>query len=241
MITHIVFSPNGKTFEVASHFHRHLGGTLYDVTLQKDRDRFVFDQVYETAIVFLPVYSQAVPRPMRPFLKALKVKTLILNITYGGISYGNVCLEAKQAINPHFVLGYSITPVTHAYEANQVKIDYLCYQPLIKAIQEQRQGDVPIPFRFKNMFAPVFEKARTNHNIRLTIDHDTCTNCHLCQTLCPVDAIDQDLNITKACIRCARCHHICPEDAISMTPSKSLSFYLRHAKKKTDIIVRHVS
>lgn len=65
------------------------------------------------------------------------------------------------------------------------------------------------------------EGVEIEHKTLITID-DKCISCGHCITLCPVDAIYQEPDLTvKAedgkCIQCERCVDACPVRAITLT------------------------
>ncbi len=54
---------------------------------------------------------------------------------------------------------------------------------------------------------------------RLEVDQETCTHCHQCRQVCPVDIeVCEDPN-SSACIRCLACIRACPTQCISVAPS----------------------
>jgi ferredoxin len=235
MIDHLCFSPNGETMKIASYFQKRLGGKLYDLTRPDVRAAFPLDTTYEAVILSIPVYAQRIPIPLRPFLQRLNVKRLIINVTFGGFSYGNVLHEAWKSIKPHALIGYSITPVRHAYMTEEVKIDYPSYDPLIDRFPTSSSVVDP-PYRFKNVFAYLFERTRTRINDKLSIDKRICIDCHRCQNICPTRAIDQHYAITKDCLHCDLCARICPVQAITTKKSVFLRLYLKKKAKRKTII-----
>jgi ferredoxin len=238
LVHHVVFSPTGSTRSVANHFHDRLGGTFSDITDPVLRSSFAPDFGESLVILSFPVHSQNVPGPIRGILKSLEAKRLVMNITYGGYSFGNVCEEAIRMIGPGLVKGVTVTPVRHAYVDHEVPIDMTLYDTLIDMVRKDAPGEAEVPRGFKNPFASFFEKARTDFNIRLSVDFDLCVRCGKCRDVCPVNAIDPDYDISNTCIRCLACRDVCPYDAINVRKSFFLKHYLRTVKRKTDVIVR---
>jgi ferredoxin/flavodoxin len=236
-ITHLFFSPNGESRKIAQHFQNQLGGLLFDLTHLKTRQNFNLEKTYELIILTIPVYAQQIPIPLRTFISKLKTKYLIINLTYGGFSYGNVLYDVfKRTKNAH-LLGYSITPVKHAYIEGKIDIDFNAYHQLIERIQNETLTPVSLKYRFKNVFARVFEKTRTHYNFKLTLNKAYCHECQQCINACPVNAIRSDYRIDlKKCIACGRCTS-CPNQAFKSNYSKALRWYLKR-KRKTKIIVK---
>lgn len=62
----------------------------------------------------------------------------------------------------------------------------------------------------------VNEMAR--HRLHVTIDKDLCTQCNICHTVCPVQAVRQgegyNFIVDGECINCGFCAANCPEEAI---------------------------
>jgi Fe-S-cluster-containing hydrogenase component 2 len=56
--------------------------------------------------------------------------------------------------------------------------------------------------------------------LRVSIDPDTCDQCDICRTVCPVQAIRQaegyNYIVQEECIQCTFCVNYCPEDAITV-------------------------
>ncbi|MFP4177623.1 MAG: 4Fe-4S binding protein [Acholeplasmataceae bacterium] len=221
--------------KIASYFHRRLGGVLHDLTDPDIRESFPLHTAHEEVILSFPVYAQRIPIPLRAFFKQLSVKRLIINVTFGGFSYGNALYEAYKCVAPNVLVGYSITPVRHAYLSGDVRIDYERYEPLIDRFPTSSSGITP-PYRFKNVFAHLFERTRTRINDRITIDRKTCIDCHRCQDACPMRAIDSDYTLTSDCLRCDLCVKICPVQAITTKKSLFLKLYLRKKPKRKTII-----
>jgi len=56
------------------------------------------------------------------------------------------------------------------------------------------------------------------HRLHMTIDKDLCTQCNICDTVCPVQAVRQgegyNFIVDEECINCGFCAANCPEEAI---------------------------
>lgn len=50
--------------------------------------------------------------------------------------------------------------------------------------------------------------------------NDDCIKCKKCKRICPVNAIDENINIKENCIACGMCKRICPVDAFEITNVK---------------------
>ncbi len=234
-IIHAYFSPNGETKKIANHFHQQLGGVIVDLSLN---DHELMDSISDSLLIlFCPVYSQQIPIPLRTILPLLKPKALVIMLTYGGFSYGNVLYDIKKMMKPVEVVGYAITPVKHAYIEQNIAIDFSLYHPIIERIQHEIYESTPIPYRMRNIFATFFEKKRTQYNFRLNFNRELCTQCGLCIKHCPTHAINSMLDVSDLCISCGHCVSVCPEKAIDQRLSLGLRIYMLQ-KQKTSVIVR---
>jgi dihydroorotate dehydrogenase (NAD+) catalytic subunit len=58
------------------------------------------------------------------------------------------------------------------------------------------------------------------HPLTVSIDQDTCNQCNICHTVCPVQAVRQadgyNYIVCEECINCGFCIANCPENAISL-------------------------
>lgn len=55
------------------------------------------------------------------------------------------------------------------------------------------------------------------HITKANIDSNSCIKCGMCKSICPHDAIDNNIKIIKSrCIGCSKCSKNCPKQAINM-------------------------
>ncbi|MBU1093970.1 MAG: 4Fe-4S binding protein [Firmicutes bacterium] len=236
-ITHIYFSPNGETKKIALHFHEKLDGNLVDFTNPVVRNAYDFNQNHDLIILSIPVYSQNIPYPLRSKLKTLKTKYLLLNLSYGGFSYGNMLKKIERQFSQSTLIGYSVTPVGHIYLHQKVDLQISLYNQLIKQILDQSFEPIKVKFKFPHIFAQFFEKKRTQFNYRLSVDLESCINCGLCIEQCPTESITETIEFKDSCLKCGHCESICPTHAIHAQQSFLLKQYLKK-KQKTSVIIR---
>lgn len=235
-IVHGYFSPNGETKKIAQLFYNELGGRFFDLTLPQSRVdyRKVKADLY---ILSLPVYSQNIPKPLKSFLIHIKAPQVFINLTYGGFSYGNVLRKIKKRLLVSKIVGYTVTPVKHPFIDQHIDIDISTYDSVLKKLKTRDYHEVRIPFRFHNIFTPLFEKARVRSNFKLIVDKDLCDHCNLCINECPSGSITHSIKILDSCISCNHCVQVCPRHAITSKKSKFLDYYLKK-KQKTSVVVR---
>jgi NAD-dependent dihydropyrimidine dehydrogenase PreA subunit len=237
-IAHLFFSPNGESEKIAKYFHSKLDGKLFNLTYSLTRSTYNFENEFDLIVLTIPVYSQQIPIPLRTFISKLKSKYVVINVTYGGFSYGNVLYDTYRKMRKARLIGYSITPVKHAYLSEDVQINFEVYDDIINRIHDQMFLDLKVTYRFKNIFARFFEKSRTHYNFTLIKNEQNCDSCLVCITKCPLNAIQKDLSIDlKKCIACGQCVKTCPKQVFKARYSKALKWYLNR-KQKTNVIVQ---
>ena len=236
-INHIYFSPNGETKKISIYFHEKLGGNLVDFSNPLTRNAYDFDKIHELIVLSLPVYSQNIPIPIRNILKKLKTMFLIINITYGGFSYGNTLRIIQRKLKNSILIGYSITPVGHIYLNQEIRIDLSHYNPIINRVNTHLFKPVKSFIKIGNIFSSLFEKQRTKYNYRIKVNLDLCISCYLCIEQCPTGSITKTIDILDSCMRCGHCEKICPTHAIQAKQSFFLKQYLK-SKQKTSVIIR---
>ncbi|HPJ23340.1 MAG TPA: 4Fe-4S binding protein [Bacillota bacterium] len=234
-IYHIYYSPNGESKKIALYFHDQIQGQLIDLTFTNE-DEFTDGLFGDLLILTLPVYSQNIPFPLRKILGRLHFKYTLINLTYGGFSYGNVLRHVQNLLKPSIVIGYSITPVKHAYIAQTIPIDMSQYLPLINRVLSDEMHKVKVPKRL-GFFPTFIEKQITDFNYRLIFDRSLCNNCGLCISNCPTSAIAYPISFPKSCLRCGRCVQVCPKQAITGQKSIFVKIYF-HKKQKANVIIR---
>jgi NAD-dependent dihydropyrimidine dehydrogenase PreA subunit len=66
-----------------------------------------------------------------------------------------------------------------------------------------------------------------------SIDKLACTNCGLCEKICPMDVFlteEGNVNIVyqSDCCNCAQCMYICPVDAIAVTAGEPKKYRMNN-------------
>lgn len=236
-IYNIYFSPTYNTKKIAMYFGEQLDTIDIDLSKPSVREKYSTEENSIT-ILSVPTYSQNIPIPLRTCLDKVISKYVIINVTYGGCSYGNLVYSLKKKLPNSKCIGYSVTPVKHTYLDRKVKIDFSKYDVLVNRIKNQVFNEIKIRFKFKNILADFLEKERTIFNYHLTWDKDLCNDCGLCIRECPMNAIDDNHNFKKNCIICARCESICPQAAIRGKMTGPIKLYFKFKKQKTSVIIR---
>lgn len=179
------------------------------------------------AVVVFPVYCQNIPAPVKPFLKTLRAKYIVLIAAYGRISYGNVLYEAQKLVHDEIIAGACI-PIGHTFLDGDCIFDKKYLLPIADRIKMPQK--VHIPKTHKNPLANIFPALRSRASVKL-VKTTRCNNCGLCEKLCPMGAI-QNGRIRLECIRCLRCVRNCPQKALQYKNSWMLEKYLNSYHKE---------
>ena len=239
-LTHVFFSPGGETAQIAHYLHKETGGSLINLTSYSARDQFDTTSTYEHIILYIPVYSGHVPKPLLPILSALQAKRLSLIITYGGVTTGIALHEAAKAIAHTTLVSYAMVPVNHTYGEHQNPIDMRQLEPLIQVIKLPSNESVTLPKKRWPFWFDWTEPWRTRFNYRLKHHPNRCTQCGRCQQTCPVAAITKHYQLKRRCLRCGRCVRICEKHAWTAKQSWFLKRYLRKPHKASFTVCFHL-
>lgn len=229
-IAHVCFSPCGETKRIATHFYAKCGGVFYDFTDPDVRDAFDADVAYGLMILTLPVWSESIPALMKPWLKRFRAERYVLNLAYGGKSYGKAPAIAAGLVGREKVVAWSVTAVKHAYCEGDVAIDFSLFDPIVAKMNGGDMTPCAIPRLPHNPLAFLFPEGRAKANVRIAIDLEKCVRCGVCVKRCPVRAVTKEPAIGPDCIRCGLCAKVCPVGAVAMDLSPILEGYL---KKRT--------
>lgn len=239
-ITLIYFSPTKTTETVLRAITQGLAQRLEISGSEINAINFTSPKVRETVlapfndndIVLLgaPVYAGRLPADAADFLKKLKAvdTPAILTVVYGNREYEDALLELKDIASACGFIPVSGASFIgeHAFASTQIPVamnrpdendlkqaeDYGADSAnLLKKTNDlKKMADLKVPGKFPykegmGKGAPDF--------IAVT---DFCTNCGLCVTACPSNAIDAEhgfATIVQDCILCCACIKECPEHA----------------------------
>jgi|GEM_PF-2894497 len=229
-IAHVCFSPCGETKRIANYFYEKTGGLFYDFTSPDVRDAFDTSIRYELVVLSLPVYSEDVPAPMKPWLARFDAEHYVLNFAYGGKSVGDVPRKVAALLGPERIVAWTATVTKHAFCDGNVTPDFSRFDPVLAKVNGGDLSACPVPKLRPTPFGWVVPNLRLKLGYRLRIDLKTCIRCNECVRRCPVRAITAEPKITASCIGCGLCPKLCPVGAISEKKSPILMHYLNHRK-----------
>ena len=184
------------------------------------------------AVVVFPVYCQAVPPPVRRFLRGLRSERVTLIATYGGFSHGNALWEAQRLLKGDRVVAGVYVPTGHTYLEEPAKWDAEALSPLLARVREGQM--IRIPKARKHPLAGFFPAWRSRLGVRIHRS-DACNGCGRCARNCPMGAVKNG-KPDRRCIRCLRCVTECPQRALRFSSTLPMRLYLK--KKRTSDSVK---
>ena len=218
------FSGSGNSASIAQYFA---------TALQADMQRIPCENLpaCDIAIVVFPVYCQNIPTPVVEFLKKQQANHVVLIATYGKISYGNVLAEAAKLVSGTVIAG-AYVPMAHSFLQEENDFDFRLLEPILQRIAAPKP--VHLPKCAKNPFSDFLPEWRSRVGLKIC-KHPSCTNCGLCDAMCPVGAMRNGIP-TQRCMRCLRCVTNCPAHALYIQPTSLLRAYLSR-KRKSDFLL----
>jgi NAD-dependent dihydropyrimidine dehydrogenase PreA subunit len=231
--TFLYFSPTRETKKINDYIAKGLGGDTIELTDYRTRITFDFQKPIECLILSFPVYAQDVPQLLKPFIRKLKGKYVVINVIFGSVSAGKALTSASRMLkkNGFTIIGASTISAHHCYEENHglkisdQKLNIL--DPLIVKLKEGDLREVMLPREHKNPFAGVLPGLRSRISVRKPVaDLSSCIHCHQCIDQCPMHAIGENLKVSRECIRCMRCVDNCPTHSRKLKRRLFLSIYL---------------
>lgn len=225
----LYFSCTKQSESIALYLANVLNYEVLDLTFPKERNNFAYETIYQTIILCFPIHSQNIPDAVKYILKHLKTKYIMILATHGKMGTGNVLLDAQKLTSAK-VIGAALIPARHSYKDNGSFTDFILLEPLILKLKKQDYTEIKLLNQSKNVFADILPLKRSQWGVKI-IKKETCTSCHICQDICPMEAIDQGI-VNGKCIRCLSCVMYCPEEALAVKISLPLKNYLKKDRVK---------
>lgn len=237
----IYFSPTGTTAKVTNTVADCLAASCgvesrtYDFTLPTARS--TFPELNETDFVIFgcPTYAGRLPNLLLPYLDTIAGggASAIPIVTFGNRAFDNSLAELAAAMESkafHTIAAAAFS-CEHSFsktlaagrpdEADLKEAESFALAVFGKMVRSVAFCE-PIPsVRVDGEPNAPYYKPRDRHGNFIDIrkvkplTSDTCTDCGLCISVCPMGAIDQDNahNVSGTCIKCGVCIKKCPQNA----------------------------
>ena len=229
----------GNSLKIAKDVGSKMGDheLIFIPELMKNENKYVIEG--NTVGFIFPVYFARPPAVIREFIeKADFGKTsYIFTVMDGGGLFGrslkifDKLLKKKgKRLDAGFVIGMPgnhpkiasmqrIKPAVH-YEQEAIKVD-----EIIGIVKEKKPHKIETNYgllgsffshlAFRKPYAASLAKELDKY---FRVD-DNCINCGTCESICPVDNINNSDKASKwlnHCINCLACYHHCPQEAIQI-------------------------
>jgi len=221
------------------------------------RNNFKGFESFDAIIFGFPIYYWRAPRLIREWLltKEGKNRKCSVYFTYGGVHTGvahhniNHLLDHinfKMVVSAEFIARHTFNLAGfHFMENRPNEEDFktarefasLSYKKFIEENIETLSFDSPIKSKEEvDKFEVTFRRATPTPYI----DSILCTECGLCENLCPTNAmrIEKGKPIRKKCIRCLRCLISCPEHAILIPDMSSRYKHMKNSLRLTEEVLQ---
>lgn len=224
----VVFSPTGGTQKVAALLTDALEGKVTRVNLTDSKQDFCAVQLTQedVAVICVPSYGGRVPAVAVKRLTALHGNgaRAILVCVYGNRAYEDTLVELEDAARQ---AGFQVIAAVAAVAEHSVARQFAAGRP--DAQDAKQISDFAKKIQDKLSAQDFSEPAIPGNRPYKKVGGvgvvpkptKACTNCGVCATKCPVQAIDKE-NAEKvdgkACISCMRCISVCLQSARKVNP-----------------------
>ncbi|WP_148409269.1 EFR1 family ferrodoxin [Murimonas intestini] len=221
----VVFSPTGGTQKAADALGEGLGWEKeeIDISVEAHSREFGSDELVMFAV---PSYGGRVPELAVQRIKELRGShtPAVLIVSYGNRAYDDTLLELRQTVED---AGFIAVAAAAAVTEHSIMHQYGTGRPDMADQEELKKFGSEIRRRLDQMEVPVSVEVPGNTEYREykgvplkpSADRKKCTECGLCASRCPAQAIpagNPSETDTKKCISCMRCISICPQHARSL-------------------------
>lgn len=224
----IVFSPTGRTKQVAVLLTNALDGEVTTVDLtdsQQDFSTVALTQE-DVAVISVPSYGGRVPAVAVERLARLNGQNAraVLVCVYGNRAYEDTLVELEDAAKQ---AGFGVIAAVAAVAEHSIVRQFAAGRPDAQDAKQLSNfaGQIQAKLSAGNCSEPAipgnrpYKKAGGVGMVPKPTEH--CTKCGVCAAECPVQAIDKGdpkKVDKKACISCMRCISVCPHSARKVNP-----------------------
>ena len=218
------FSPTNTTEKIIKNIAEGISSEYidYNITLIKNRKEKIILEKDDLLILGIPVYGGRIPTILEEYLKSIKGNgsRLFIMAVYGNRHYDDAILELKDIFteNGFEVVGAAAFIGEHSF-TKKVAENRPDKADLSKALELGK--NILDKISNSSEFNPHIPgnnpyKARKSGMTYAPSTNNLCTNCGICASSCPVEAINfEDCTIVdqEKCIHCASCIKKCPVEA----------------------------
>ncbi len=242
----LYFTSTGNSLYVA----KSLGGEVYSIAKMLKRGKLEFKDE-KIGFVF-PVYAWSVPPLVREFLQkaTLECDYLFAVMTYGIFAGGAVAhlnkIAGQTKLNfsylnkikmvDNFLPGFDMSKQIKNEPKKQIEKHLAAIKAEIEAsrnwlLKSSCLGKLGTKLMLKKASKPSQKGSLLGNSIGKGVKNflmveDSCTQCKVCATVCPLDNIQMDaktgkISLGDRCTACFACVHNCPVNAIHLKGERS--------------------
>ncbi|TFG17430.1 MAG: 4Fe-4S dicluster domain-containing protein [Promethearchaeota archaeon] len=228
----------------------------FNLADRKVRENLNDFELYDAIIFGFPIYYWRAPRLVREWLiyKEGNNSKCSVFFTYGGVNTGiahyniNHILNSKNfkmVISAEFLAKHTFNFAGFQFMEDRPNDEdfriarefaFISYRKFLEENIGPLSFDPPVKSEEE---IDKIEKTLRRATPTPFIDGDLCTDCGLCEKVCPTDAMEikKGKAKRKKCIRCLRCLFSCPEHAIIMPDMSSQYKHTKNSLRLTDEVL----
>ncbi len=222
-IHQITFSPTGGTRRVSDYICEGIDAKplMTDLCVKEGQIRLPDIHEEDLVIIAMPVFAGRVPALAIERLKRIqsnRAKCAVVAV-YGNRAYDDALLEMQDAATE---MEFRVVAAVSAVAEHSIARVYAAGRPDAEDRKELAAFGAAIMNKlesadtYKPLSLPGNRPYRAGKTGPFPTADEQCTDCGICQKLCPADAIPADnlRSVNKeACISCMRCLSVCPTKA----------------------------
>jgi ferredoxin len=193
--------------------------------------------------IVIPCYYWGIPRIVEEFFSKVTLNSpyIFLILTYGRLPGGALHRGWEKAFGEQITISYVnkvMMPDNALHMFDMIKEKGRYYHEEIESRLDEIRNDIkdeitqlPMSQIFTNAGSVIlqhfYDKYLQQIYKKLKVDHERCTRCGVCKSVCPVNniTIKKEVAIHNMCEGCFACAQNCPEGAIHVKGEKNRERY----------------